>query len=75
VPLIGPAHDPETLVTICRALDAAFRQAIPNPKTLNNAEHRRIREKLASALLRAYDDGERDSEVLTNIAVQSCCQR
>lgn len=66
-----PSIDPETLVMIYQALDAAFRQGIPDPKALNDAEHRRIREKLASALLRAYDEDERDSALLTEIAVQA----
>jgi hypothetical protein len=72
MPLIGPAHDPETLVMLCRALDAAFRQTVPDPIILNEADHRAVRARLARALVRAYDDGERDLDLLTILAVHSC---
>jgi hypothetical protein len=66
-----PSIDPETLVMLYQALDAAFRQSILDPKTLTDAEHRRIREKLARGLLGAYDEGERDWNLLTEITVQA----
>jgi hypothetical protein len=54
-----------------RALDAALHRAIPDIDALNEASRQSIREELARALIRAYEDGERDPELLTTIAVQS----
>ena len=71
MPLSGAAYDPDTLAMLYRALDAALHQAIPNVGALNVASQQSIREKLARVLIRAYEDGERDPELLAIIAVQS----
>ena len=71
MPLSGPAYDPDILAMLYRALDAAVRQAIPDIDALNEASLQYIREELARALIRAYEDGERDPELLSTIAVQS----
>jgi hypothetical protein len=70
MPLSGTAYDPDILAMLYRALDAALHGAIPNID-LNEASRQSIREELARALIRAYEAGERDPELLATIAVQS----
>ena len=69
--LSGPSHDPETLAMLYRVLNAAFQQSIPDPSALDDAGHQAVREKLARALVNAYECGEHDPELLAFIAVQS----
>ena len=71
MPLSGASYDPETLTTLYKVLEAAFRVAVPDPSILDDASHQAIREKLARALIRAYEDGEQDPELLATIAVRS----
>ena len=71
MPLSGAAYDPDILAMLYRALDAAVCQAIPDMDALSEASLQYIREELARALIRAYEDGERDPELLSTIAVQS----
>jgi hypothetical protein len=71
MPLSGTAYDPDTLAVLYRALNAALHRAVPDVVALDEVSRQSIREKLARALIRAYEDGERDSELLAIIAVQS----
>jgi hypothetical protein len=71
MPLSGTTYDPDILAMLYRALDAALHRAIADVGTFNEASQMSIREKLARALIRAYEDGERDPELLATIAVQS----
>jgi hypothetical protein len=71
MPWPGEAYDPDTLVMLYRALDMALQQAIPDVVALDEASQQDIREKLARALIRAYEHGERDPELLATIAVRS----
>jgi hypothetical protein len=71
MPLSGTPYDPDTLAMLYRALDAALHQAIPDDAALDETLQQSIREKLARALIRAYEDGERDPELLATIAVQT----
>jgi hypothetical protein len=71
MPLSGAAYDPDTLAMLYRALDAALHRAVPDFVALNEASQQDIREKLARVLIRAFEDGERDPELLETIAVQS----
>jgi hypothetical protein len=70
MPLSGAAYDPDILAMLYRALDAAVRRAIPDIGALSEASRQSIREELARALIRAYEDGERDPELLATIATQ-----
>ena len=71
MPLSGTAYDPDTLAMLYRALDAALHRAAPDLSALDDATHQSIRAKLACALIRAYENGERDPELLAIIAAQS----
>jgi hypothetical protein len=71
MPLSGTTYDPDTLAMLYRALDAALHQAVPDVGALDEATQQVIREKLARVLIRAYEDRERDPELLAIIAVQS----
>jgi hypothetical protein len=71
VPLSGFAYDPDTLAMLYRALDEAFHEAVPDPITLDEASRQSIRQELARVLIQAYENGERDPELLAIIAVQS----
>ena len=71
MPLSGTAYDPDILAMLYRALDAALHRAIPDIDAWNEASRQSIREELARALIRAYEAGERDPELLATIAVQS----
>jgi hypothetical protein len=71
MPWSGTAYDPDTLAMLYRALDEALHRAMPDVDALDEASRQPIREKLASALIRAYEDGERDPELLAIIAVRS----
>ena len=48
-----------------------FTEQSPTFNALDDASQQSIRQKLARALIRAYENGERDPELLTIIAVQS----
>jgi hypothetical protein len=71
MPLSGTAYDPDILAMLYRALDAALQQAVRDVGPMDEPSRQFIRERLARALIRAYDGGERDPELLTIIAVQS----
>jgi hypothetical protein len=71
MPLSGMAYDPDTLAMLYRALDAALHRAVPDVSDLDEVSQQSIREKLARCLIQAYEDGERDPELLAIIAVQS----
>jgi hypothetical protein len=71
MPLSGAAYDPDTLAMLYRALDAALHRAVPDFFVLNEASQQDIRQKLARALIRAYEHGERDPELLATIAARS----
>lgn len=71
MPLSGTPYDPDTLVMLYRALDEALHRAVPDVKALDDASRQSIRQKLARALIQAYENGERDPELLAIIAVQS----
>jgi hypothetical protein len=71
MPLSGAAYDPDTLAMLYRALDAALHRVVPDVVAVDKALQQSIREKLARALIRAYEGGERDPELLAIIAVQS----
>jgi hypothetical protein len=71
MPLSGTTYDPDTLAMLYRALDAAIHRAVSDVDILNEALRQSVRERLARPLIRAYEDGERDPELLTIIAVQS----
>jgi hypothetical protein len=71
MPWSGKAYDPDTLVMLYQALDMALQQANPDAVALDEASQQDFREKLARALIRAYEDGERDPELLATIAVRS----
>ena len=71
MPLLGTTYDPDTLAMLYRALDEAIRQAIPDIDTLSSASQQAIREKIARSLIQAYEDGERDPELLAIIGAQS----
>ena len=71
MPLSGSTYDPDILAMLYRALDAALHRAVPDVRALDEASQQSIREKLARALIRAYEGGERDPELLAIIAVQS----
>jgi hypothetical protein len=71
MPSTGVAYDPDILAMLYRALDAALHQAVPRIDALDEASEHSIREKLSRALIRAYEDGERDPELLAIIAVNS----
>jgi hypothetical protein len=71
MPLSGAAYDPDTLAMLYRALDAALHRAVPDLNALDDASQQSIRQKLARALIQAYENGERDPELLAIIAVQS----
>jgi hypothetical protein len=71
MPLSGMAYDPDTLAMLYRALDAALHRAVSDIDFLHEASRQLVRERLARALIRAYEDGERDPELLAIIAVQS----
>jgi hypothetical protein len=71
MPLSGAAYDPDTLAMLYRALDAALHRVVPDVVAVDEALQQSIREKLARALIRAYEGGERDPELLAIIAVQS----
>jgi hypothetical protein len=53
-----------------RALDKALHRAVADGGALDAVSQQSIREKLARALIRAYEDGERDPELLAIIAAQ-----
>ena len=71
MPLSGRTYDPDTLAMLYRALDEALHRAVPDLSVLDEASRQSIREKLARGLIQAYENGERDPELLTIIAVQS----
>jgi len=71
MPLSGATYDPDTLAMLYRALEKALRHAIPDIDTLDDASQQAIRAKLARALIKAYEDGERDPELLAVIGAQS----
>lgn len=71
MPLSGTSYDPDTLAMLYRALDEALRRAIPGIDALDDASQQAIRTKLARALIRAYENGERDPELLAIIGAQS----
>jgi hypothetical protein len=71
MPSSGLHYDPDTLAMLYRALDAALHQAVPDIIALDDDLRQSVRVKLARALIQAYEDGERDPELLTIIAVQS----
>ena len=71
MPLSGAGYDPDTLAMLTRALDAALHRAVSDLAALDEAARQSIREKLARALIRAYEGGEQDPELLATIAVQS----
>jgi hypothetical protein len=71
MPISGTAYDPDTLALLYRALDEALHRAVPDLSVLDDASRQSIREKLARGLIQAYENGERDPELLTIIAVQS----
>ena len=71
MPLSGRAYDPDTLAMLYRALDAALHRAVPDLAALDVATRQFIRAKVARALIQAYEDGERDPELLAIIAAQS----
>src|SRR5690348_10666098 len=48
-----------------------FTEQSPTFNALDDASRQSIRQKLARALIRAYENGERDPELLAIIAVQS----
>jgi hypothetical protein len=68
MPWSGTAYDPDTLAMLYRALDEALHRAIPT-----STPWTRLRGSPSgkSSLSRAYEDGERDPELLAIIAVQS----
>ena len=70
MPLSGTTYDPDTLAMLYRALDEAIRQAIPDIDTLSSASQQAIREKIARSLIQAYEDGERDPELLAIIGAR-----
>jgi hypothetical protein len=71
MPLSGTAYDPDTLAMLYRALDRALHRAVPDLTAMDDAAQQSIRAKVARALIQAYEDGERDPELLALIAVQS----
>ena len=71
MPLSNTAYDPDILAMLYRAFDAALHRAVPDVGALDKASQQSIRGKLARALIRAYEDGEQDPELLAIIAVQS----
>jgi hypothetical protein len=71
MPSSGLHYDPDTLAMLYRALDAALHQAVPDIIALDDDLRQSVRVKLARALIQAHEDGERDPELLTIIAVQS----
>ena len=71
MPLSGAAYDPDTLAMLYRALDAALDRAVPSPSVLDEDSRQSIRQRLARALIQAYEDGERDPELLEIIAVNT----
>ena len=71
MPLSGRTYDPDTLAMLYRALDEALHRAVPDVSVLDEASRQSIREKLARGLIQAYENGERDPELLAIIAVQS----
>ena len=71
MPLSGRTCDPDTLAMLYRALNEALYRAVPDLNALDDASRQSIRQKLARALIQAYENGERDPELLTIIAVQS----
>ena len=75
MPLSGAAYDPDTLAMLYRALDAALHRAVPGVNALDDASQQSIRQKLARALIQAYENGERNPELLAIIAVQSYLRR
>ena len=71
MPLSGTTYDPETLAMLYRALDEALRRAIPDIDTLSSGSQQAIREMIARSLIQAYEDGERDHDLLAIIGAQS----
>jgi hypothetical protein len=69
MPLTAGGYDPDTLAMLYRVLDTAFHRA--GAHVSDEGARRLIREKLARALIRAYEDGEQDPELLATIAVNS----
>src|SRR5262245_35780547 len=71
MPLSGAAYDPDILAMLYRVLDAALHLSTSDVDALDEASRQSVREKLARALIRAYEDGERDPDLLAIIAAQS----
>jgi hypothetical protein len=71
MPLSAGGYDPDTLAMLYRVLDDAFHRVVSGGQASDDAKGKIIREKLARSLIRAYENGERDPELLATIAVNS----
>ena len=69
MPFRDAAYDPDTIVLMTAALEAAWHEAQERRLTKATADH--ARGKMASAILAAVANGERDPMRLKNYAMRS----
>jgi hypothetical protein len=69
MPFRNVSYDPKTVALMSAALDAAWNEAQQRQLTKTTADH--ARSKMASAILAAVAEGERDPIRLKNYALRS----